>query len=265
MPHTTRTLLLGAALALAGTLTGQALAVSTPFELNWTPNAESDLAGYRIYSGSTPGQYGDPLAQVGLVTRYNGTLQHDTTVTKYFVLTALDRTGNESPRSNEVTKTFLVQLIPPVAPLLPGPTGVTFTNGLFSWVPNPSATATKLYVHKAGTPYDCTTQTFCGPVTGTSRQVTMEWSTQYDCWLASVNADGQAGDALGVACSTGAAPTPVPEPTPVPREIFGGITHAAGMLKFRYLPVDCPNGISKATGAVNKQDGTRTVTMTCLK
>jgi hypothetical protein len=72
--------------------------------LEWNPNAEGDLAGYRIYRSTAAGSYGAPIASVptGTTSYAAGGLQ--TGITYYFVVTAYDTSGNESPFSTEVSK-----------------------------------------------------------------------------------------------------------------------------------------------------------------
>ncbi len=77
------------------------LEASTVVQLAWNPNTETDLAGYRIYSGTSPGSYTRPMINVGNVNAYTVTNLTATT-TYYFVVTAYDSAGNESLRSNEV-------------------------------------------------------------------------------------------------------------------------------------------------------------------
>jgi predicted phage tail protein len=74
--------------------------------LTWNANTESDLDSYRIYRSTTPGVYGAALATVpaGIVTYQATGLQTGTTY--YFTVTAIDTAGNESPRSNEVSKSI---------------------------------------------------------------------------------------------------------------------------------------------------------------
>ncbi len=76
------------------------LAVSAVDNLNvtlaWAPNAEGDLAGYRVYRSAG--------ADYQLITPQlvSGPTHTDTTPaagTYYYVVTAVDRTGNESPAS----------------------------------------------------------------------------------------------------------------------------------------------------------------------
>jgi len=69
--------------------------------LAWDPNTEPDLAGYRVYVGTSSGVYSAPT-NVGNVTTYTVTgLQPGRT--NYFVGTAYDSTGFESGFSNEVS------------------------------------------------------------------------------------------------------------------------------------------------------------------
>ncbi|HNW60327.1 MAG TPA: fibronectin type III domain-containing protein [bacterium] len=69
--------------------------------VTWDANTESDLAGYRIYYGVAPSVYPE-MVDVGNVTSY--TIQNLTEgQTYYLVVTAYDRSGNESLPSTEVT------------------------------------------------------------------------------------------------------------------------------------------------------------------
>jgi fibronectin type 3 domain-containing protein len=75
--------------------------------LTWNANTESDLAGYKVYRRATStGSYGAPIATIPA-----GTVSYQATglaagTTYYFVVTAYDSTGNESPFSNEVSKSI---------------------------------------------------------------------------------------------------------------------------------------------------------------
>jgi chitodextrinase len=71
--------------------------------LAWDANTESDLAGYRVYMGTSSGNYGIPT-NVGKVTQHTKTnLQSNTTY--FFGVTAYDQSGNEGSPSNEVSVT----------------------------------------------------------------------------------------------------------------------------------------------------------------
>jgi Fibronectin type III domain len=76
--------------------------------LSWSANSESDLAGYRIYFGTSSGEYNAPgsPAIIGNLTSYTvAGLQRNTTY--FFALSAYDSAGNESPLSVEVSRSIL--------------------------------------------------------------------------------------------------------------------------------------------------------------
>jgi Bacterial Ig domain/Fibronectin type III domain/Divergent InlB B-repeat domain len=67
--------------------------------LQWEANSESDLAGYKLYQGTTAGSY-SVSTDVGNVTTYTkSNLQAG--LTYYFAITAYDLSGNESYPSSE--------------------------------------------------------------------------------------------------------------------------------------------------------------------
>lgn len=66
-------------------------------ELTWDRNAEPDLAGYRIYRAVAGGAW-QKLADVSQVPAYSDH-QVESGKTYQFAVTAVDQTGNESPRS----------------------------------------------------------------------------------------------------------------------------------------------------------------------
>ena len=70
--------------------------------LEWDPNTETDLAGYRIYTGSASGVYGATPAWSGTATTctITGLVRGRT---YYFAATARNTAGVESGRSNEVS------------------------------------------------------------------------------------------------------------------------------------------------------------------
>jgi hypothetical protein len=90
---------------VAVTLTVSAPATSSA-TLTWSPNTESDLAGYKIYRATSSGGYGAPIATLqGNVTTFIASgLQLGTTY--FFVVTAYDSAGNESLHSNEASKSI---------------------------------------------------------------------------------------------------------------------------------------------------------------
>ncbi|MBX3235681.1 MAG: fibronectin type III domain-containing protein [Nitrospiraceae bacterium] len=72
--------------------------------LSWAATADGNPAGYRVYVGTTPGQYGyaGPFDVTGgtSFTLSDLPLGH----TYYFAVSAFDQWGNESPKSDEVSK-----------------------------------------------------------------------------------------------------------------------------------------------------------------
>lgn len=78
--------------------------------LSWNPNKESDIAGYRIYYGTTtrreacpPGGYREKI-DAGNSTSYKvENLKKDTMY--YFSITSYNKAGKESCFSDEVSKT----------------------------------------------------------------------------------------------------------------------------------------------------------------
>ncbi len=85
------------------TLTATAANTAT---LTWKASTESDLAGYKVYRGTASGTYAAPLTALPkATTNYTATgLQNGTTY--FFVITAYDSAGNESPYSTEVSKSI---------------------------------------------------------------------------------------------------------------------------------------------------------------
>jgi hypothetical protein len=89
------------------------LTVSAPatqsVTLQWNANTtDADLAGYKVYQATASGAYSTtPVATLPkTVTSYVATgLQVGTTY--FFVITSFDTAGNESPPSNEVSKSIL--------------------------------------------------------------------------------------------------------------------------------------------------------------
>jgi hypothetical protein len=88
---------------LTAALGGACVVTSHSAALNWTASSSSSIAGYNIYRSTTSG---------GSFTKVNSsqvvpTSYTDTTITAgqtyYYVVTAVDTSGNESTYSNQVT------------------------------------------------------------------------------------------------------------------------------------------------------------------
>ncbi len=95
--------ILGLFLAFALLLGLIAQAQAAQVTLAWDANSEPDLSGYRLYYGTSPGNYTTSIT-LGIVTTYTVTNLTDP-VTYYFALTARDTEGFESGKSNEVSYT----------------------------------------------------------------------------------------------------------------------------------------------------------------
>ncbi|THB80448.1 MAG: hypothetical protein D3926_07070 [Desulfobacteraceae bacterium] len=71
--------------------------VSGEIQLAWTANSEPDLSGYRVYIGTSAGNYGPPASAATAEYTLSGL---DTGITYYIAVTAVDASGNESTYSS---------------------------------------------------------------------------------------------------------------------------------------------------------------------
>jgi hypothetical protein len=75
----------------------QASSAPNSIELNWERNTEEDLNGYRVYRGEGNGAL-EKIADVSAVPSYSDRkVEHGKTYR--YAIAAVDRAGNESPRS----------------------------------------------------------------------------------------------------------------------------------------------------------------------
>jgi len=72
--------------------------------LSWNVNSESDLAGYKVYRATSSGGYGAPIATLTAGANQYVSSGLAKGFTYFFVITAYDQAGNESPYSNETSK-----------------------------------------------------------------------------------------------------------------------------------------------------------------
>ena len=79
---------------------------TTSATVSWNANSEADLAGYRVYVGTSSGNYNfaGPFEVAGGTSFTVPNLPVGTTY--FFAVSAFDRTGNESIKSGEVSKSL---------------------------------------------------------------------------------------------------------------------------------------------------------------
>ncbi len=101
-------------------LIGLSLTVSFAYTvtLSWDANTESDLAGYKVYYGTSSRNYTETI-DVGNTTTYQITGLSEGTY--YFAVTAYDTSGNESDYSEEVSKSFIQENQSPSVSLTANP------------------------------------------------------------------------------------------------------------------------------------------------
>ena len=83
---------------------GAGLSWAATVQLTWNPNAEPDLAGYKLYYGTVP-RTTAPYTQTVAINDKNTSTWNLTlsSGTYYLAVTALDAIGNESAFSSEVS------------------------------------------------------------------------------------------------------------------------------------------------------------------
>ncbi|MFY9268167.1 MAG: fibronectin type III domain-containing protein [Candidatus Manganitrophaceae bacterium] len=113
------------------------VAFSADATLIWNPNSESDLAGYKVYYGTSSRNYGAPI-NVGNKTTHTITGLVDNQ-SYYFAVTAYDTSGNESGFSNEVNKGFADSTPPTLTGITTS--GMTTTAVTISWNTSEPATS----------------------------------------------------------------------------------------------------------------------------
>jgi len=107
----------------------------TNVTFKWSPNSESDLAGYRIYMSDQSGVYtqNDVIGDISCVPDDEPCCTYVYEVedgTWFFVATAYDTSFNESDYSNEVTDTFTTPDVQPPAP----PSGFNIWQKILAWI-----------------------------------------------------------------------------------------------------------------------------------
>lgn len=239
--------------------------LASEVSLTWNQNTESDLAGYKLYQATTPGQYGAPVATLGKVTQHTRTLPDlSTSQTYYFALTAYDLTGNESGKSSEVSKLVSGTPLPPAlpmptkftaTPLLDGRTQLAWDNMQLA----PGA-GYLLRVHLAGTPYDpCTSMAYCGPVIPANTLTLALPPGTYDAWVHSARSVSDWGPSAGLKFTVvAAAPVDPPPAQPTGLKILSG---TASEIVIVASAKDCPRVVTSTKGSTASTPR-RTITCT---
>lgn len=107
---------IGIIIAMTAPLWAVGVSVGKGCVISWDANKEADLAGYKLFVGTTSGSYGPP--QTVLIPAQSITCAGVgvTTDGQYFVtITAYDKTNNESAKAIEVP--FTVDGTTPVVPV----------------------------------------------------------------------------------------------------------------------------------------------------
>ena len=76
--------------------------------VSWNANTESDLAGYRIYAGRSSGVYGSAGTPIDVGNVLSGSVTLNDSGAWYFAVTAYDTSNNESNKSTEVVRNYLL-------------------------------------------------------------------------------------------------------------------------------------------------------------
>jgi phosphodiesterase/alkaline phosphatase D-like protein len=129
------------ALILILILNESTAAIAAEASLAWDANTEADLAGYKVYFGTSSRSYGTPV-DVGNQTAFT-VAGLNNGQTYYFAVTAYDSSGNESGYSAEVNKTVNDTTPDTTPPVLSGMASgnLTSTGGVITWTTNEPATA----------------------------------------------------------------------------------------------------------------------------
>jgi fibronectin type 3 domain-containing protein len=106
-----RTPLVLALTLFAWSLAAAAPALAATVIVSWTANTESDLAGYKVKYGQSPGVHGTVIDAGNTTSRTVSGLTDGATY--YFVVTAYDGSGNESAPSAEAVADLSVPNTPP--------------------------------------------------------------------------------------------------------------------------------------------------------
>ncbi len=189
----------------------------SPATISWNANSESDLAGYRVYYGTSADNY-SKVENVGNVTTY---VINDLTpgVTYYFVVTAYDNSGNESGYSSEATLN-IPDTAPPFISAVSA-SNLTTTGATITWATDEPADGQVDY--GLDTNYGSTTPLNTQPVTQHSVTLSgLNASTTYHFRVNSRDAAGHLATSGDFAFTTLAPDATPPQITNV---VAGSLSH----------------------------------------
>lgn len=179
-------------------------AIAANADLTWDANTEADLAGYKVYYGTSSRSYGAPI-DVGNQTSYSVTGLGSQTY--YFAVTAYNTSGAESGYSNEVSKSFSDTTAPTLSTITVA--GITSTGATISWTTNEASTSQVEYGLTAA--YGSSSALDSTLVTSHSRALSsLTPSTTYHYRVLSRDAAGNLATSGDGTFTTSAAPDTTP-------------------------------------------------------
>jgi hypothetical protein len=116
--------------------------VANSVTLTWDPASISNLAGYRLYSGTTPGTFTQKIEAGNSTAISVSNLTEGQTY--FFAVTAYDTSGAESPHSNKVSYTVPFAITAAVQASAPATTEMTAP----TTIPAPTPRTTRLLKHR---------------------------------------------------------------------------------------------------------------------
>lgn len=178
-------------------LSGEATLSWTAPTTNVDGTALTDLAGYKVYYGTSSGTY-DTTVDAGNVSTIN-IINLTEKETYYFAVTAYDTAGNESSYSNEVSKT-IPDLTPPAISGIAA-TNITSFDATFTWTTNEAASSQLEY----GTTTSYGNSTLPDNSMVTSHTVNLSGLlpvTTYHVKVVSLDSSGNSGSSADVSFTT---------------------------------------------------------------
>src|ERR1017187_9399842 len=127
---------------------GDITSIRQPFPgvtVDWVPNPSADVIGYNVYFGTQSGYYSDEVSVTGTNEAVIYGLAQGATY--YFVVTALDSSGEESVYSSEAS--YTVPALAPPGPITSIQPALLADGVTLMWDPSPSAEVTGYNVYSS--------------------------------------------------------------------------------------------------------------------